>query len=157
MRHSAIFLWLLLFLAVAGGFPIQSSQKLLTSWLAHPEKYDYLQAVTFRSNGTGDLVWGDHQVIRHDEKFQFHVRPLAFATDLSRWPQDLASKRFELRFLSEQGREYHGRLLLEEGNFQFDREGPVGGRVTFACRLTFDSCPFGFLKCREYYGHEKNK
>ena len=155
MRQCVSFLWLLPVLLLAGFFRIQSSQRLLGSWLAHPEKYDYLQAVTLRSNGTGDLVWGDHQVIRHDEKFQFNVRPLAFSTDLTRWPHELAGKNFELRFLSEQGREYCGRLLLEEGHFQFEREGPVGGRVTFACRLTFDNCPFGFLKCREYYGHQK--
>ncbi|MBS2040710.1 hypothetical protein JST97_37330 [bacterium] len=155
MRKPVYLLWLLLPFLLAGFFRSQSSQRLMGSWLAHPEKYDYLQAVTFRPDGTGDLVWGDHQVIRHDEKFQFDLRPLAFSPDPTRWSQELASQRFELRFLSEQGREYSGRLLLEEGHFQFEREGPVGGRVSYACRLTFDTCPFGFLECRQYYGHEK--
>ncbi len=157
MRRYLTILWLIVPLLLAGLYQPASSQRLLTSWLAHPEWYDYLQAVTFRADATGDLVWGDSQAIRHDEKFQFNLRPLAFASDPTRWPQELAGKRFELRFLTEEGREYSGRVLLEEGHFSFEREGPGGGRLTYACRLTFDPCPFGFFDCREYYGHEKKR
>ena len=135
---------------------------LLENWRARPEKYDYLQVVTFAKDGTGDLILGDHQFVRHEEDFHYNIRQLGFpesVSDLAGWPQLLTTRRFELRFLTDIGREYSGQLQLEKGPFEFNREGPGGGKIRFDYRLTFNPCPFpaGYVGSRQYYGHQTSR
>ena len=153
-------LFLLSCLLLGGALSQTPGQVLVENWRARPEKYDYLQVVTLEKDGTGELLLGDHQFVRHEETLHYKIRQLVLSDrvgDLASWSRLLSTQRFELRFLTETGREYSGQLELDKGPFEFKNEGPVGGRLVFDYRLTFNPCPFpaGYVGSRQYYGHQK--
>lgn len=160
MNARLSWLFLLSCLLLGGALSQTPGQVLVENWRARPEKYDYLQVVTLEKDGTGELLLGDHQFVRHEETLHYNIRQLVLSDrvgDLASWSRLLTTQRFELRFLTETGREYSGQLELDKGPFEFKNEGPVGGRLVFDYRLTFNPCPFpaGYVGSRQYYGHQK--
>lgn len=164
-------LLLLLGIVLSGTvFGCSSSPEWLTQepWLAHPQKYDYLQCVEFKKDGAGELTWGDRQVIRHQEKIHYKIR--ALNTDELLRVEDLArgelgqlnppsQPKFALDFTGDDKRKWSGILELEEGPFEFEREVPWDGakeKISYRYRLRFSTCPFGpnSNKSLDYYSHK---
>ena len=150
---------LLAFVVTGCGAP---KQEWLTngSWLAHPDWYDYLQAATFKADGTGDLVQGDSQHVRHEEQFRYQIRELTGEKFLQE-PADLLvvlkeQRRFALKFTCDEDRVWSGEVQLEEGPFEFVGEGPDRTKSVFRYRLRFSHCPFGWGGTSDYYGHRQS-
>jgi hypothetical protein len=100
------------------------SCRLDQDWAAEAPFYDYLNSVSF-DRGRGELVYGDHQVVRTTVRFRYERdrRAISFAYD------GYARRRIEYE--------------LKEGKFEVVEPGPGGDRrVRFRCRLRFAEDPF---------------
>ena len=129
-------------------------------WFAHPEWYDYLQKARFLPDGTGELVQGDSQAIRYEEKFRYSVRSLdapESPKELAAWLAGPRKQKLSLHFVGEKGREWAGELELEEGRFEFVSEGPARRKLVFGSRLRFSKCPLGSTQLDpeglDYFSH----
>jgi hypothetical protein len=102
------------------------SCQLAQDWNAQAPFYDYLNSVSFTTAGRGELVYGDHQVVRTELKFRYqddgHTIAFAYADGFA--PQRIG-------------------YAIERGDFVVVEPGPGGEtRTRYACRLRFERDPF---------------
>lgn len=160
-RHGAILLCLSIFGALGAlsqGALDDTCDKIVPHrWEGSPGAHQYLQTVELANKGRGRLVYGDSQVIRHDEKIRFrlHAQSLSLENSWMSFGLQEPPQRYLLEFDSvepEYGRHYSGVFVSQVGRYEIEEEY-TGRKLVFRQRLRFEKCPFGYFEDKDYYGY----